>query len=59
MAQFSINKFKARWIVCGYNLKKGWDYIELFTQVVSADANGILIATSVWFGTHLVSNDFQ
>ena len=35
------------------------DYIESFTQVFSADANRILIATSVWFGTHLVSNDFQ
>ena len=59
VAQFIINKFKARWIVCGYNLKKRWDYIESFTQVVSADANRILIATSVWFGTHLVSNGFQ
>ena len=59
VAQFIINKFKARWTICGYNLKKGWDYIESFTQVVSADANRILIATSVWFGTHLVSNDFQ
>ena len=36
-------------MVWGYNLKKGWDYIESFTQVVSADANRILIATSVWF----------
>ena len=27
--------------------------------MVSADANRILIATSVWFGTHLLSNDFQ
>ena len=54
VTQFIINKFKARWIVCGYNLKKGWDYIES-----CADADRILIATSVWFGTHLVSNDFQ
>ena len=59
MAQFIINKFKARWIVCGYNLKKGWGYVESFTQVVGAEANRIPIAIAAWFSTHLVSNDFQ
>jgi hypothetical protein len=58
IAQFIIQKFKARWIAQGNRMKQGRDYLRSFTQVISADANRIIVCIAAYCGTMLVSNDF-
>jgi hypothetical protein len=59
ISAYEIERFKARWIAQGFNMKKGRDFKESYSLNLAYESDLIMLAIAAYYGFHVGSIDFK